>query len=357
MDIHVPSIPPRHRVTQTLVEDLFYRPVDVCRVIWPDIELDWFQRVRLKRFCLTPRVIDLSGVGTGKTVVTDFLYINSRLMLMTNLGKAHSTMLLFPTGGTGRGAFVKYFDRADTMSPLFRAQLREHSVMDESKKKRGTQQLPDTFNWYFKGGGEGTMPNPSKDRGASPLKSRSVVDIVVDEAVEFDKAGDAIDREIVDRGRENVFNARHPVWANHFKVISHAEPQSHPWTARWRGMAREWLRGDPHTAGLTFSFKDWSARPTRGGKTFAEKFGVTERNNWRTKRAKGADAAELLGNYFGLVAATGAGFYGDDLLDAAVARGRAMGLTACLTAQQLVECIQAGMKKAKEEVISEPANR
>lgn len=70
MDIHTPSIPPKLRITQTLVEDLFYRPVDVAKVIWPDIELDWFQRTRLKRFCLTPRVIDLSGVGTGKTVVT-----------------------------------------------------------------------------------------------------------------------------------------------------------------------------------------------------------------------------------------------------------------------------------------------
>ena len=61
MDIHTPSIPPKLRITQTLVEDLFYRPVDVAKVIWPDIELDWFQRTRLKRFCLTPRVIDLSG--------------------------------------------------------------------------------------------------------------------------------------------------------------------------------------------------------------------------------------------------------------------------------------------------------
>lgn len=112
-------------------------------------------------------------------------------------------------------------------------------------------------------------------------------------------------------------------------------------------MVRQWKAGDPDTASITFSFKDWSSRPTRSGKPFNEKFGTSERKSWMDKRIRCAELAVLLGNYFGLVAAKGAGFYDGDAMTRAVERGRAMGLTACLTAAQLAEMVEKG-----REVIS-----
>lgn len=54
--------------TQTQLEAFFFDPVMAARVLL-GVQLDVFQRVRLRFYWFFPECMDSSGVGTGKTVV------------------------------------------------------------------------------------------------------------------------------------------------------------------------------------------------------------------------------------------------------------------------------------------------
>jgi hypothetical protein len=230
-----------------------------------------------------------------------------------------------------------------------RSQLREVSDVTGDKKK-GSSQQPDCFYWWFKGGGRGEMPNPSKDRGAETLKSRRYCDLVIDEAVSFDQQGTTIKDELLGRATEATFNAKHPVLANHVKFLAHAEPEYDPFTTRVRGIQRRWKSGDPNACALTWCYKDWSQRRMRSGKTFRDEFGRPVETQLTNAGEAEKPSAKAKGNFFGLIDAGGAGYFSGDAMQAAVARGRSLGLTACLSVNHVRECLE---KAKRQETVTE----
>src|SRR5690348_9302758 len=80
MNVITPAIPKRLTVTQTMMEDFLCDPVLAAKVIL-GLDLDAFQRCRLRYMWWIPELIDCSGFSSGKTIV-DWAYIQLRCILI-----------------------------------------------------------------------------------------------------------------------------------------------------------------------------------------------------------------------------------------------------------------------------------
>ncbi len=70
--------------------------------------------------------------------------------------------------------------------------------------------------------------------------------------------GDGIDRQIIDRARRASYNQRHPIWANHVKLLGHAGSMQDKDYRRFKGFRQKIRDGSPAHALISFCFRDYS---------------------------------------------------------------------------------------------------
>jgi hypothetical protein len=333
VQIHVSNSPRHLALTQTMVEDFLFDPVLACSVIWPDMEFDAYQKVAMKIDWWVPNVMDSSGINSGKSI-RRFFYMNLRAMLLPNFASGHVATVYFPTFGSTKKNFWKYYKERFVRSPIFNAQIGEVDVAEGDRKAgKGLTSQPDCLFCKFRNGSQVEGPTPDIGRDSAGQKSARQHTQLFDEYVTFDAAGTVIDDELIKRATGENFNPFHPLWSNHSKFSAHAETGAHPSARRFRRFASEIRRGNPNYAHLSFSYKDYSALPRRDGRTFLNLRHSAE--NAMQLSAGGQSTAQHLGTDLGIWSDDGDEYYTQEMVGRAQELGRRMGLEPVLTAREL----------------------
>src|SRR5574343_349377 len=322
MDIHVSSTPPHLRLTETMLCDFLCDPV--LAAYWlTGVELDSFQKFLLKMEWWVPEVLVESGISTGKTLTCDWIYSVLRACLIPNYGKAQDVGVYFYTFQMGKDTYWKYFRTIP--SPMLRAQMGDVDDPDRPNK----QHDPSCWKAKFKSGGEIAMPAADVKNQSGNQASRRFNTVIFEEWTKFDASGsgNAINSELIGRRTAASWNKHHPLWANHTKFCGHAETRGHPSQVRYDSFRKRIRKGDPSCAIITASFKDFSSRPDRTGRTFAEQY--RDDTTMATERANLSEA-EFVAKCLGYRMEGGKGRYSEDMTLGAQEQGRTLGLLPCL---------------------------
>jgi hypothetical protein len=254
------------KVSQSALEKLLRDPVMAAHVIL-GMEFDTFQKARLRTYWWVPHVTDNSGVSTGKTAV-DFAYLCLRVILCGRLDN-HVAAVYFPNFQTMKDEFWPYFDATIGRSDIFRSLLKIHNG------KVGEHKDPGAWWMEFKDGSRIVAPAPGFMQDSMTQASRRFNTLVVDDYLRAMDMGEGIEKQLIDRVTRPCFNQEHPVWANHVKLLGHAEKPSHRGYARYKAARRAIADGDTGHAVISFCHLDWSDRPV-GGSTFRKKYCPTK---------------------------------------------------------------------------------
>lgn len=277
MDILVSTGPPGHlRVTQSMVEDCVWNPLIPAKFIFPDFQMDHFQRARMKMYWWVPWTMDSSGTSSGKTLV-QVAYTWMRALILSHLGAPHHVLVYYPTFANGKEVYWSQFNSSILgQSRVMRAHLGQMVLDDEDdgrRTKKGLQRGGGCFTAHFKNGAWVKMPSPNFRQDANSSAGYRAHTLFVDEWTQADELGAGIDDQLLERVTASNFNPGHPVWANHFKFSAHAETNAHPSWKRYRTFRREVEAGNPNYAEFGFSAYDWSDEVCANGRTFRQNYG------------------------------------------------------------------------------------
>lgn len=329
MNILVPEVPPALRITQGMWEDLLCDPVLAVRVLF-GVKLDAFQACRLRFYWWTQSVFDSSGVGSGKTIC-DFLFLCLRCVLIPNQDAA----AFYPSLGTGIQSFWSYFSDFKQMpqAKLFFSQLGNPLKVEAGEELAGdgTVHSPECYTAWFRNGNKLLMPAPSIMLNSRNAASLTVNTLLIEEWAQIDAASDAIDKQLVDRCRGASWNQDHSIWGNHIVYTAHAQTRTHPAAPRHAAQQRKINAGEPTCANITFSYKDFSDLPSdMPGKSFKEH----RRNKVTIATGESGDPSVWLGRGLGFWGVSGTGWFTEEAMTTAMARGREGNLTAVLNRGQ-----------------------
>ena len=329
LQIHVPSVPPSLRITPGMWGDFLCDPVLAAWVIF-GIALDAFQALRLRYYWWVQNVIDSSGVSSGKTIV-DWVFLNLRCILIPD----QEVAIYYPVYEQGKLSFWEYYNAM--RSPLFRAQLGTPQLeQGEQKAGDGTAHGAACYKAFYRSGGKVLMPAPSFMKDAVTQASLRLNVLVVEEWTHVDATSDGINKQLIDRTSRPSWNQHHPIWGNHILFSAHAQTRRHPAFARWRNHQRRVNRGDPAYANLSWSYKDYSDRPSHTGKSFREEYRIGGTiNNKRNVCSK----IEWLGQGFGVWGLDGDGWFTEEAVAGAIEAGRRRNVTPVLSARQYQESL------------------
>lgn len=334
MQIHVPSVPPPLRITSRMWEDFLCDPVLAAWVLL-GVKLDAFQACRLRYMWWTQMLIDSSGVGSGKTIV-DFVFLALRCVLIPD----QRALIFYPSFGTGKNEFWNYFTdfKQSEKAKIFVAQLGNpiHLEAGEEVAGDGTTHGPDCYTAHFRTGGWLKMPAPNIALDSRNAASLSANTVVIEEWAQIDAASNAIDKQLLDRGRRASWNQHHSIWGNHIVLTAHAQTRVHPAAPRYYAHDRVIKSGDPSYANISYSYKDFSDLPSdMPGKSFKEH----RRNDIsiKSKMSSGSTPAEKMSQLFGIWGVSGVGWFTEEAMLAAVERGKTSGLLPVLNAPQYAE--------------------
>jgi hypothetical protein len=297
------------------------------------VELDAFQAARLRYYWWTQNVIDSSGVGSGKTIVT-FLFLCLRAILLPNQVCA----IYYPTFGTGKNEFWNYF-RDFSMpgrAPIFLSQLGDPLKLEagETPDGDGTVHGADCYKAYFRNGNRLLMPAPSFMKDAVTQASLSLNVMVVEEWNQIDASSDGINKQLIDRTRRESWNQFHPIWGNHILFSGHAQTQMHASWSRYAAHQRKVAEGNPEFANLSYCYKDYSNLICHTGKTYRDERRIESTiNNKRNACSK----IEWLGQGFGVWSANGEGWFTEQALLQCIANGASRGVLPVLSRRQYEE--------------------
>jgi hypothetical protein len=241
--------------TQQQLEAFFFDPVMAAKVLM-NVDLDTFQRVRLKFLWFFPEMMDSSGVGTGKTVV-QFVYLCLRCILIPD----HYAAAYFPTSSIGQGVFWPKFAETEARSDIFRSQF--YQGMRKQDDEKMNARSPGCWVRTFKNGSKIFLPAPDFKGDSANNASRDFNTVLIDEHLKAADKGDGIDMQLVDRGRRHCYNMKHPLWCNHIDFLGHAGSPSHKEYIRYRAMKEAVRDGNSRVALLTFCYLDWTPRFAR----------------------------------------------------------------------------------------------
>ncbi len=332
MNVHVPSAPAHLAMTSTMLGDFLCQPVLAAKVALPQLELDHYQRARLKLEWIIPTFEDCSGVSTAKTLVADWVFAQLRALLVVNGSEGQHVGVYFPNFQSGKESFWAYYDKEWCSSPFFRAQLGQRAV-EEADDTTSRKRQPSCYIQHFRNGSTVKMPAPSAARDAATQKSLRFNTLIIEEVSEWDMLGDGIDKELIPRCSAEGWNPKHPIWGNHFKFLYHAESQQHPSWKRHKQLFDEARRGNPDYGCFAWSYKDYSHAKRRDGSTFQRLRESAEKSMHLTARV--LSDADRLGTHFGVWAKQGVGWFTQDLIDAATARGVKQGALPALNRRHL----------------------
>lgn len=345
LNLHSPSTPRDCVMTRTMLTDFVMNPVLAARICFPALELDAFQRARLKLEWILPNFEDCSGVSTAKTLVADWVFAQLRALLIVNGSNGQQVGVYFPNFQSGKESFWQYYSKEWCSSKFFRAQLGQRTV-EEGTEADSRKKQPSVYIQHFKNGSAVKLPAPSAARDAATQKSLRFHTLIVEEASEWDTLGDGIDQELVLRCTEESWNPAHPIWGNHFKFLYHAESQAHPSWKRHHGIASEARRGNPHYGSYAWSYKDYSKRKRADGSTFQRLRQSAEKA--LNLSARTLSDADRLSIHFGLWAKQGVGWFTPDLIDAATARGVGAGAVPAFDRRHLETEIERILREARD---------
>jgi hypothetical protein len=225
------------------------------------VELDVFQRVRLRMMWWVPELIDDSGVATGKTEIL-WIWAQLRAILLPNpYGYTHRIVgIYYPTLESARTNFAPKYQHYIENSEIFRNELR---LMHGGKL--GYQNLNGAIQWVYRNGSIVQCPAAGYSQDSKNQASKSFSDVGVDEAKEADGSSNGLDAQIISRARAPVWNNAHPVFTNHIVLMGHAEdPDTHPFYRRVKAFKALIRDGSQNHAIITSSFRDWTGKFQKG---------------------------------------------------------------------------------------------
>ena len=330
MNLLIPSLPKRLRISEQMILDLLFDPVLACELLF-GVRLDEFQKLRLRYYWWVPNVMDSSGFSTGKTFVV-WLFVNLRCLLLED----QIAGVYYQTFQTGKDEFWKYYERL--YAPLFQANV-GYAGPEESERKASTRE-PGCWTCRLKNGSEVQMPAPSHFQGAITQASRRYNTLVVDE---FTKAAlmnpESVGKQLMGRVTRPSWNQHHPIWGNHILLAATAEDLMHPAAERFlEYRAHIEKRGDPDFATYTGSYKDYSHRKCSTGRTFADQYRI-ESTLKTMKSGFAGNKSGWLAEGLGIWSRGGKGCYATDSLLRCVELGRQ---------RKLVPCIRRGEKEGDD---------
>ena len=312
MEIYAPGQAKGLKITQRMWEDFLCDPVMAAWVIMK-IHLDAFQALRLRLYWWVPWVIDSSGFSSGKTIV-DWIFTCLRCILIPD----HKAAVFYPSHGTGKNTFWEYFDYCE--GGIFRAQIGETNQMG-TEVGDGMTESGSVWTVEFRNGNRLVMPAPSFMRKAVTQASTRYNTMVIEEWTHVEATG-AVDSQLIGRNTRESYNQHHPIWGNHFLMTAPAATSLHPAYRRIKKIERTIKGGDPTRSHLHFSYKDYSNLPSKGGKTFRERFRVES----TIAELKNMPPAKYLGEGLGIWGVNGVGWFNEELMLRAQAMGLKLGL-------------------------------
>lgn len=296
----------RLRITQTMIEDFILDPVLASKWIL-NLDLDAFQRARLKLNWWVPNVIDDSGISSGKTIGIA-AYAILRAVLLANYTKGHDVGFYSQVFQTSKDVFFREVEGLMSNAPLLRNEI------GEIKKD------PSCWTIHFRSGGRIDIPSPDVKNEAEGQAGRRFNTLIVDEWTKWDAKSNGINAELLGRNSRASYNKQHPIWANHYKFIAHAELDTHPSDRRYKQFLARVKKGDPRYAIQRWSFKDWSGLKDSSGRSFRTLY--RDEQTIETERMANS-SAEFVAKAGGIRMQSGVGWYIKVMLDAMAALGEA----------------------------------
>ncbi|MCC7374271.1 MAG: hypothetical protein IT581_06430 [Verrucomicrobiales bacterium] len=316
MNIHVAAVPKRLRITESMICDFLIDPVLGVKIIF-GVELDAFQRARLRTYWWVPEVMDSSGFSSAKTI-TFFLFCNLRAVLIPNqvIGAFYLSF------EAGKQIFWPYYRSSIVSSPIFKAQL--GGLDEQGEEVKGTQKNPSCWVARFRNGNEIRMPAPDWMKDAKSQAGLRFNVAGIDEWTKVEATGTTgIDSQFLGRITAPSFNQHHPLWTNHTIFLATAEHRAHPGWRRYQAFKRRVDRGDPTCSILNFSYKDYSNRLAHTGKTFKEEY----RMDGKIKSMREQLTPDhVLREMFGVWSDSTRGWYSQEVVANAIARGAKAGV-------------------------------
>lgn len=311
MNILVPSIPARLKITQTLIEDAIYDPVGPCQYIFNE-ELDYFERVRLKICWHTPRVMDSSGFSSVKTRGMWRISVLRAIILWD-----HVSAVYYQNFPNGQLVYWKHFNEVAARAPIFRAQMGRQRIVGldgaTGEEAKAVGKGPSCWQCDFKNGSKVMMPAPGFFTDAKTQAGLRFNDLYIDEWTKIVATGTTgIDDQLIGRTTRHSFNQNHPLFCNHHLFLATAEDVSHPGYARFKSYEDEQKRGNPDYYVFSMSYKDYSDKPFDSQVTHKEKFRVDKVIN---DLRKGKSRAGFLQEAFGIWSRNGRGWYVNEMMN------------------------------------------
>lgn len=317
MNILVSTAPPAHlRITETMICDFLINPVLGIRVLF-GYDLDAYQRVRAKTIWWTPRVMDSSGFSSLKTQVA-WMIFNLRCLLFPG----HVVGVYYPSFDASKRNYVPMFTKVAAQSEIYRAQVgRQRVIGVDGKTDQEAKALhkgPSCYVFDYKNGSQQAIPAPGFLQDAKTQAGTRFHDLVVDEWTKIlamksnDGSGESgIEKQLVGRTTLESWNKNHPIYRNHHLFLATAEDTMHPAHRKYHAFMKEIRAGNPDYAHISFSMKDLSDLPCRGGATFRERF----REDMTLKDMKqNKTRAGFLQEALGIWSKNGRGWYTPDTI-------------------------------------------
>ena len=263
--------PPQFRLSPTLITDCINDPVFAATFFFKE-RLDEFQKVRLKIFWFTPRTMDSSGFSSAKTKNL-WMVSNLRCLLFEN----HVGGVYYQVFSTGQKTYWNYYYEVASRSPWFRHHVGKRRIvgLDGKTEEEGKATLkgPSCWTCDYRNGSQIMMPAAGFMQDAKTQASIRLNDLWIDEWTKIMASGsEGIDDQLIGRVTKACFNKDHPVWCNHMGFLATAEDTMHPAYARKKAFEEEVRKGNPDYYHISFSYKDYSDREYKNGRSFAQVF-------------------------------------------------------------------------------------
>ena len=206
LTLSVRSIPKRFEITWRMRESLLADPAEAAHVILGE-RLDAFQSAELKKAWWTPRVMDSSGLSSGKSIRM-WMICNLRAILIPD----HWSMVYYQFFEVGQRVFWPNYVRCAMNSRLFSTQIGNLDAQGEQSGK-ATRKGQSTWTVYFKNGSKVEMPAGGFDRDSISQAGTRTNDLYIDEWTKIESTGSTgIDDQLAGRATRECFNKDHPFW-------------------------------------------------------------------------------------------------------------------------------------------------
>lgn len=318
MNIHVPPLPARMRLSQDQITDWLWEPEKAIYGLFR-AKLDVFQEIRVKHAHFGAVVEDSSGWGTGKTFCY-WLLFNLWGVLLPDC----HMMVIYQNWQRAKDQFWKYYHDPELMTLQFRCHIGTYHFEDPHRKdRRGVKRESGNWKVMFRTGSVLNLPAPDHLSGGESLGGMDMNRLLLDEYNKImAQAGGfkAVAEQLLSRVRRACFNRDHPIWCNKTIKSSTAELGSHPAAPVHQGHLKEIEAGSPRHIYIRFDWKDYSELPSHTGKPFNKQ--NVDRTTLRDQKATLGHDDLVLAEQHGIYSQSGRGWFDAASVEAMLELGR-----------------------------------